>query len=213
MEQKMSELRPRVSNSITPREVSYQRELKALIQFRRGTAQEWINKDPLLDSGEPGFEIDTGLYKIGDGIHYWSQLNYANQASSPLILGDNADFVQKTSVRSSVIDFKTIVETDIFEVPPDFMFLIDSMEIVTKTIQSPGDSPVIRFGNHQDYQAYYQDSILQSNSSGARHVLEIPQNAIYEGTIVSFSVSKPSTADSHTGYAIIYGSLIRVISP
>jgi hypothetical protein len=26
-------------------------------------------------------------------------------------------------------------------------------------------------------------------------------------------VSKPSTADSHTGYAIIYGSLIRVISP
>ncbi len=216
----MSELRPRAPNSIAPkinsitsRSAGDQRELRALIQFRRGTAQDWINKDPLLDSGEPGFETDTGLYKIGDGIHYWVELNYANQALSPLILADNADFVQKTTVRSPEVDFKTIGETDIFEVPPDFMFLIDSMEIVTKTIDAPGDSPVIRFGNSQEPQAYYQDSTIFSNSLGARHVLEIPQNAIYEGTIVTFGISSPSTADSHTGYAIVYGSLIRVISP
>ena len=216
----MSELRPRAPNSIAPRsnsitsqDLSYQRELRALIQFRRGTAQEWIQKDPILDSGEPGFETDTGLYKIGDGIRHWSELQYANQASSPLILGDNADFVQKTTVRSAEVDFKAIGETDIFEVPPDFMFLIDSMEVVTKKIDNPGDSPIIRFGNSQEPQSYYQDSTVFSNNPGARHVLEIPQNTIYEGTIVTFGISAPSTADSHTGYAIIYGSLIRVMSP
>jgi hypothetical protein len=216
----MSELRPRKPNSIAPRansitsqDLSYQRELRALIQFRRGTAQEWIQKDPILDSGEPGFETDTGLYKIGDGIHHWSELQYANQASSPLILGDNADFVQKTTVRSAEVNFKVIGETDIFEVPPDFMFLIDSMEVVTKTINNPGDPPIIRFGNSQEPQSYYQDSTIISNNPGSRHVLEIPQNTIYEGTIVTFGISVPSTADSHTGYAIVYGSLIRVMSP
>jgi hypothetical protein len=185
-------------------------ELRALIQFRRGTAQEWIDKDTLLDSGEPGFETDTGLYKIGDGIHYWTELQYANQALSPLILGDSADFVQKTTVRSPEVDFKIIGEADIFEVPPDFMFLIDSMEVITKTIVNPGNSPVIRFGNSQEPQAYYKNSTIFSNSLGARHVLEIPQNAIYEGTIVTFGVSTPSNANSHTGYAVIRGSLIRV---
>jgi hypothetical protein len=213
----MSELRPRAPNSVLPKTNSIasrsggdQRELRALIQFRRGTAQDWIDKDPLLDSGEPGFETDTGLYKIGDGTHYWSELQYANQALSPLILGNNADFVQKTTVRSPEVNFKTTADTDMFEVPPDFMFLIDSMEVVTKTIDNPGEPPVIRFGNSQNPQVYYQDSKIFSNSLGARHVMEIPQNAIYEGTIVTFGVSSPSTADSHTGYAVVYGSLIRV---
>jgi hypothetical protein len=130
-----------------------------------------------------------------------------------LILGDNSDFLQKTTIRSPEVDFKFIGEVDIFEVPPDYMFLIDSMEVVTKTIDNPIDSPVIRFGNSQNPEAYYQNSTVFSNSLGARHVMEIPQNAIYEGTIVTFGVSAPSTADLHTGYAIVYGSLIRVIAP
>jgi len=213
----MSELRPR--SSITPKTnflsqaTGDQKELRALIQFRRGTAQEWIDKDPLLDSGEPGFEIDTGLYKIGDGVHYWSELQYANQATSPLILGDNSDFLQKTTIRSPEVDFKFIGEVDIFEVPPDYMFLIDSMEVITKSIDNPGASPVVRFGNTDNPEAYYQNSTVFSNSLGARHVMEIPQNAIYEGTIVTFGLFLPSTADVHTGYAIVYGSLIRVVAP
>jgi hypothetical protein len=45
-----------------------------LIQFRRGTAAEWAQADPILRQGEPGFEIDTGIIKIGDAIRRWSQL-------------------------------------------------------------------------------------------------------------------------------------------
>jgi hypothetical protein len=192
-------------------------QLRALIQFRRGTAQEWADKDPILDSGEPGFETDTGLYKIGDGIHYWSELQYANEnLTNPIILASNASFVDKTTIRSPEINFKVVGDTNIFEVPPNFMFLIDSMEIVVKIIIGQinlSQSPVVRFGNLDDPQIYHKDSIAYINSIGARHVLEIPQNAIYEGTTVTFGVSSASLGAVHTGYAVIYGSLIRVVSP
>lgn len=36
-------------------------------QFRRGTALEWSTADTVLAAGEMGIELDTDLFKIGDG--------------------------------------------------------------------------------------------------------------------------------------------------
>lgn len=47
-----------------------------LIQIRRGSRQEWVVANPILDSGELGFETDTGRIKIGDGANYWGSLDY-----------------------------------------------------------------------------------------------------------------------------------------
>jgi parallel beta-helix repeat protein len=47
-----------------------------LIRLRRGTAAEWTAADPVLAAGEPGFETDTGLHKIGTGDLAWSALPY-----------------------------------------------------------------------------------------------------------------------------------------
>jgi hypothetical protein len=46
------------------------------IQVRRGTAQEWSDADTVLSSGEIGFETDTGLFKIGDGVTAYTALEY-----------------------------------------------------------------------------------------------------------------------------------------
>jgi hypothetical protein len=43
---------------------------------RRDTGANWILADPVLELGEVGFETDTGLIKIGDGINQWSTLSY-----------------------------------------------------------------------------------------------------------------------------------------
>ena len=48
-------------------------------QFKRGTAQRWIEVNPVLQQGEPGFEYDTGKLKIGDGFTPWMALPYINQ--------------------------------------------------------------------------------------------------------------------------------------
>ena len=46
------------------------------IKFRRGTTDQWLLYDPVLDDGEPGFDITKGLMKIGDGEHPYSSLDY-----------------------------------------------------------------------------------------------------------------------------------------
>ena len=46
------------------------------MQQRRGTAQQWTDADPRLESGEIGFETDTNQFKIGDGVNVWSDLSY-----------------------------------------------------------------------------------------------------------------------------------------
>ncbi|GAB3248592.1 glycosyl hydrolase family 28-related protein [Nocardioides dilutus] len=47
-----------------------------VIKLRRGTAAQWAAADPVLAAGEPGFETDTGLHKIGNGGSPWSTLPY-----------------------------------------------------------------------------------------------------------------------------------------
>mgnify|MGYP003406485997 CR=1 len=46
------------------------------ILFRRGSAEVWTSKNPILNPGEPGYEIDTRRFKIGDGVTTWSMLPY-----------------------------------------------------------------------------------------------------------------------------------------
>ena len=46
------------------------------IQFRRGTAFEWHSVNPKLAEAEMGIETDTNLFKIGNGIDFWDDLDY-----------------------------------------------------------------------------------------------------------------------------------------
>lgn len=50
--------------------------MKSKFYFKRGKAASWTEKNILLGPGEPGFEIDTGRLKIGNGIHQWNDLPY-----------------------------------------------------------------------------------------------------------------------------------------
>lgn len=45
-------------------------------KFRRGTSQEWTIQNPILAQGEPGYETDTGLLKVGNGSSTWTSLGY-----------------------------------------------------------------------------------------------------------------------------------------
>lgn len=46
------------------------------IQFRRATALSWSKEDPILLAGEPGFNLDNGKIKVGNGVDVWSRLPY-----------------------------------------------------------------------------------------------------------------------------------------
>ena len=56
--------------------------LKARIMTKTDSAEAWRVNNPILLDGESGYESDTGLQKIGDGIHHWLELTYTNAGSS-----------------------------------------------------------------------------------------------------------------------------------
>lgn len=51
-------------------------EILTTFQLKRGTAARWLEVNPILSQGEPGYEYDTHLLKIGDGIKTWIDLPY-----------------------------------------------------------------------------------------------------------------------------------------
>lgn len=47
------------------------------------SSEDWMTSDPVLLSGEVGYERDTGMSKIGDGTSKWSELKYIGASVIP----------------------------------------------------------------------------------------------------------------------------------
>ena len=55
--------------------------IQTTFQFKRGDAEKWNELNPILAEGEPGFELDTGKFKIGNGINTWKELPYKGEGN------------------------------------------------------------------------------------------------------------------------------------
>ena len=55
--------------------------LKTRLIIKNDSAENWTTKNPVLLKGELGIEIDTNLFKIGNGTSAWAALPYANESS------------------------------------------------------------------------------------------------------------------------------------
>ena len=75
------------------------KHVKAIIQLRRATEQEWIDYNPILRLAEPALSTDVYKLKIGDGVRHWADIDYLGLDSSELmeILEDYAtkDYVDE----------------------------------------------------------------------------------------------------------------------
>lgn len=96
------------------------------IQLRKGTYSEWVSSNPVLGVGEPSYVTDSGIFRIGNGVDNWSNLQNVggatqedlNAAIASLIdsapetldtlneiaaaIGDNADFISTFNTVSGV---------------------------------------------------------------------------------------------------------------
>lgn len=75
------------------------------IKHRRGTASQWSTQNPVLAPGEKGFEIDSGKFKMGDGVQTWAQLEYfAPSSEAPEIDLVEADLNIEGVVKGIFLD-------------------------------------------------------------------------------------------------------------
>lgn len=70
-----------------------------LIQLRRGS--DW-SSNPVLASGEPGFDTTNNLLKIGDGVTPWSGLNPVN-SGTPWFNDINTGYINITGINITSI--------------------------------------------------------------------------------------------------------------
>lgn len=54
------------------------------IQARKGTATDWSTQNPVLASGEFGYDLTNKILKIGDGSSSWNSLGTINLSSSSI---------------------------------------------------------------------------------------------------------------------------------
>ena len=75
---------PRASNTFN--DANYTR-----IRLRRDTATSWSGTNPILGLGEPGFETDTNLLKIGNNNSGWNQLPYVKVDNDSIVFPTDRD--------------------------------------------------------------------------------------------------------------------------
>lgn len=60
--------------------------IRTTFQLKRGKAETWQRLNPILAAGEPGYELDTGALKIGNGTTAWLDLPYLSMGEAGELL-------------------------------------------------------------------------------------------------------------------------------
>jgi len=79
------------------------------IKLRHGTSIAWSGSNPILGSGEPGYDITNNLLKIGDGSGNWNSLSginsdtFTEQLNTELQGGTGIDLFYDTSTETGIL--------------------------------------------------------------------------------------------------------------
>lgn len=167
------------------------------IQFRRGTAAEWVTANPTLAAGEAGYETDTAKFKLGDGSSAWDALAYAgvNQSDIEAAVASVVDFAPET--------LDTLVElADAINNDPD-VFNTLSTQITTS------ESNLIAYadGVESNVRVYADTAAANAESNAIAYANIVESNAMaHTNTAVANLVSSaPGTLDTLSELATALG--------
>lgn len=65
--------------------------IRTTFRLRRGNSDAWKRNNPILQQGEPGYELDTGKLKIGDGTTTWNNLKYFGPDTANIYTKEEVD--------------------------------------------------------------------------------------------------------------------------
>lgn len=155
-----------------------------------------------------GYLFDSGNIPSIDWFNRNLSGNW-NLNNNPIINSGNLDSYSTERIyKTQKINFKITGNYNILTVPNNYLFMIDTMEVLTTDTNNASSAPYIKFGNTNDLQAYKTPIQTTSNSTYSRHIFDSPQDAVPAGTIITASISTGSTAINHSGFLLFKGTLI-----
>ena len=85
--------------------------IKAKMYQRRDTTANWLKYNPVLASGEFGYDTNEKKYKIGDGISHWTELDFAYMG---IITDENSNILKYKKVATEEYVTEHISDNTIF---------------------------------------------------------------------------------------------------
>lgn len=105
--------------------------MSVTIKLRRGNSTDWTSQNIVLASGEPGYEIDTGRLKIGNGTTQWDSLQYASVIPSGFIARTGVAINLGTNGSTATISVSGLTSSNI----TDFNSSVSGLHIVASTLE------------------------------------------------------------------------------
>lgn len=153
------------------------------IQYRRGTILEWVATNPILAEGEPGWEIDSGKFKVGDGVTRWNLLSYssgpsgdvASEIHATFSWGDVSSVIIGSMAENAVIHSINFVVLEVYDgsgaevtigtvADPDL--LLSANDVDLKTIGTYLISPGYKFPADTDIKLFNTPGAGASTGNG-----------------------------------------------
>lgn len=154
------------------------------IQFRKGSNTQWESVNPVLTSGEPGFDLNNNILKIGDGSKNWNQLLPIGGGDLTVLSEEPNGFVNKDHSFISV-NFSNVNSTGsgIFSISPTGG--VSSYDVFIKGLKYSFGSLT---GYIPDTTALYfvyidkSDRILKIKDTNPNFATDIPVSYVYWNT-------------------------------
>lgn len=189
--------------------------MKSKFYFKRGKSEAWKTQNPVLGPGEPGFEIDTGRLKVGNGTIAWNDLEYVTDSSN--LMDDVVKYLGSASTVPDVANDGEICEVnDAFYIRSNGQWkplgkgeTVSSVEV----IKLRGNTMTIETVEING--AKYDNLIEAINAASEGDLISIPAAynqpiTIPDGKSVGIELNNVSIISEKAPISIGYGSTVTI---
>ena len=174
------------------------------MQQRRGTADQWLSADPVLDIGEIGFETDTNSFKIGDGVNSWVLLDYfTNESGLSASLEDYILATEKAAANGvATLDANGFVPAEQLDIDLTAYYTSAEVDAEIAAIPAP-DYTGLATETYADTAAANAAAAIVDSSPAALDTLNelaaaLGDDANFATTVTDALAGKAATSHTHT---------------
>lgn len=169
--------------------------VQTIFQFKRGNAADWLSVNPVLAAGEPGFELDTGKLKIGNGKTKWKDLKYQNETYTLSV--DEKSLILNSENKISLVGYEEAKQGQMLvkDANKGLAWVNPVSETVFNEAVGNAQAAAAQAGNYAT-QAGNKAIAADISAKNAARALEIIQHDIFWfGTIAEYNALESITED------------------
>lgn len=193
-----------------------EKTIKTRIQLRNDLAATWDSKNPVLNKGEIGIEIDTRKMKVGDGTTAWNALSYMGADANDIlaVINENRDTctqIELTQGQTDADGLATITSPKKGDTAIVSKLIVGDKRSYTAYVYN-GENWAACDGNYSAKNVYFDANLTLTEAFGryepdASGSVEVPSTgkSVYSLIEDAFSEEKNPTATQPSASVTISG--------